>query len=212
MSFQAILNCSLISSKKFHLLRLYTSLYSANLISTRSKFQKKNFLPSFDFFVKSFIFLLCFSLLQFSIYHVVCLELAGKQITKSHLQLHECDYPQSYNIVVEPSYYEHDSNHSLHVESTAITVDNSSYANCIDEHIQYVKLSSETDVIHMPPVPVHGPVFHVVPSLALLFSNIPHVMSLQRHISKPSYVDSVIRTTVLLIWSLNKNPVKSWQS
>ena len=199
MSFQAILNCSLITSIKFRLPILFTSLCSASLISTRSKFQKKILLPSSDFFVKFFIFLLCFSLLQFSIYHVVCLELTGKRINKSHLQLHECDYPQSYNIVVEPSYYEHDSSHSLQVESAAITVDNSSYTNCIDEHIQFLKLSSETDVNHMLPVPVHGPVFHVVPSLALLSSRIPHVMSLQRHISEPSYVDSVIRTTVLLI-------------
>jgi len=199
MSFQAILNCSLITSIKFRLPILFTSLYSAILISTRSKFPKKMLLHNFDFFVKSFIFLLCFSLLQFSIYHVVCLEFTGKRITKSHLQLHECDYPQSYNIVVESSYYEHDSSHSLHVESEAITIDNSSYANCIDQHIQFVKSISGTDVIHMLPVPVHGSVFHVVPSLALLSSSTPHVMSLQRHISEPSYIDSVIRTTVLLI-------------
>ena len=198
MSFQAILNCSLISSNKFHLPRLYTSLFSASLISTRSKFPKKILLLSFDFFVKSFIFLLCFIHLQFSVYHVVCVELTGKRITKSHLQLHECNYPQNYNIV-EPSYYEHDSSHSLHVESVAITVDNSSYANCIDEHIQFVNSSSGTDVIHMLSPSVHGPVLHVVPSLALLSSGAPHIMSLQRHISKPSYVDSVIRTTVFLI-------------
>ena len=199
MSFQAILNCSLITSIKFRLPILFTSLYPANLIPTHSKFPKKTLLPNLDFFVKFFIFLLCFSLLQFSIYHVVCLELTGNRITKSHLQLHNCDSPQSYNIVLEPSYYDHDSSHSLHVESAAITVNNSSYSNCIDEHIQFVKLSSETDVIHMLPVPVHGPVFYVVPSLALLSSRIPHVMSLQRHIPEPSYVDSVIRTTVLLI-------------
>ena len=198
MSLQAILNCSLISSKKFHLTKLYTSLCSASLICTRSKFQKQILLPSFDFFVKSFIFLLCFILLQFSIFHVVCIELTGERITQSHLQLHECNYPQRYN-TVEPSYYEHNSSHALPVKSVAITVANSSSANCIDEHIQFVKLSSETDVIHMLPVGVHGPVFHVAPSLALLSSNIPHVMSLQKHISESSYVDSVIRTTVLLI-------------
>jgi len=188
-----------MSSRKFRLPILFSSLYSASLISTRSKVPRKILLPCFDFFVKSFIFLLCFSLLQFSIFHVVCIELTGKSITKSHLQLHECNYPQSYNIIVEPPYYEHDSSHSLHVETAAIKVDNSSYANCIDEHIQYVNSSSGRDVIHMLPAPVHGPVFHVVPSLALLSSRTPNGMSLHRHISEPSFVDSVIRTTFLLI-------------
>lgn len=89
---------------------------------------------------KFLIFFLCFNVLLVGTNHVVCIELSGEEITKSHFQLYECSYPQSRESAILLR-HKHKTPQVLLSDFLGTT---QSCPECIDAHIQFEKPSAKT--------------------------------------------------------------------
>ena len=149
----------------------------------------------FGYPLKLIICLLCLNILATSSYHVVCIELSSDGITKSHLQLHDCHYPQDNG----PGSFIHSYNQKT---SHAVLLGSQSKAqscpDCIDEHIQFIN--------YFPKINLHAAsLFKAV--LPTIQSNINQFFYTQVNSSVPtkyssslsSFRSSIIRSTIMLI-------------
>ena len=198
MSFQAHYTTSLISSIKSFFHFFLSALHSACKVSAFSKIRDNIQQVSIDFVTTFSIFLLCLSFFHFSANHVVCIELYKNTICKSHLQRYHCNVSQ--DSITSGHLFHHKNNASLytHVASLLIVTDDAHCLNCIDEHIQFISSSSDIEADPIFHVLSFGQSLQAVSPLPLLSLTNPDLPFLKQ-VPKPSYVDAVIRTTVLLI-------------
>jgi hypothetical protein len=111
-------------------------------------FIKAILLPNKDYFsirrfaVKSFNCLLCLIIFQFSVNHVICIEFSHGKIARSHLQQYECCYSQGNSSIKHIQYPNPGGYHTLPANMIGTA---SSCPDCIDEHIQFLKLFSNVD-------------------------------------------------------------------
>ena len=149
----------------------------------------------FSYLIKLIICLLCLNILVTSSYHVVCIELSSDGITTSHLQLHDCHYPQDNR----PGTFIHSDNqktsHDFLVSSQGKA---QSCPECIDEHIQFIKIFPKIN-------PDTASLFKTV--LPTVQNNTNQFFYTQANSSVPkkyssslsSFRSSVIRSTIMLI-------------
>jgi len=198
MSFQPHPTDNLSTSIKLTLSILVFFLCTAGFKSLYSKFHSNIKRFGVDFVATFSIFLLCLNFYQFSANHVVCIELSKDKTCKSHLQQYHCKYSQDAGISAESAYFRKHSNIYTPVTSFSATTDNAHCPNCIDEHIQFTTSSSAADFKPILHTPVLDFAFEITSPLPLLSLTTPALPFLKQ-IPKTSYVESVIRTTVLLI-------------
>ena len=178
----------ILSLYKYLMMLLVTPAPKRPITSKKFKLTNKYSHP-----VKLFICFLCFNVFLASTNHVVCMEMPGKGITKAHLQLYDCNYPQNNEVIHRQINHEAPQDLLIGLRSKS-----SSCPSCIDEHIQFRPSSVSIDC---------SPAITTV-SLLLAFQNdslapflLPRNSLVQRrqHITPSFYQLSVIRSTVLLI-------------
>jgi hypothetical protein len=105
-------------------------------------FPNKDYFPIRRFVVKSFNCLLCLIIFLFSVNHVICIEFSHGKIARSHLQQYECCYSQGDSSIKHIQYPNPEVYHTLPANMIGTA---SSCPDCIDEHIQFLKLFSNVD-------------------------------------------------------------------
>jgi hypothetical protein len=192
MAFEVRSIFSLIVSKYLK----HINWFSVLLPERSNSKQPHRLLPKrYSYPAKLLICLLSLIFPHISTYHAVCIELSNEGISKSHLQLYECDYPQNNKPGTTFQYHNKKAYHTLLADLLGTTP---SCLECIDEHIQFLKSSA-------------GIYLYVASQLKTFLptiqSNRPHFLfaagnsPVPREQSFPlsSFRSSVIRSTILLI-------------
>jgi len=149
----------------------------------------------FSYPIKLIICLLCLNILVTSSYHVICIELSSDGITKSHLQHHDCFYPQNNETGTVLHSHNRTTAHASHINLQEKT---QSCPECIDEHIQFVKSFPK---INLDTASLFKTVLPTVQNNTNQFfyaqanSSVPKKYSS----SLSSFRSSVIRSTIMLI-------------
>ena len=118
--------------------------FSALLPERSNSKQPYHLLPKiYSYSAKLLIYLLCLNVLSASTCHVICLELSNEGISKSHLQLQECNDFQHNEPGINLQYHNLKASHTVLADLQGTTP---SCPECIDEHIQFVKPSAEIDL------------------------------------------------------------------
>lgn len=149
----------------------------------------------YNYPTKLLICLLCLNVLLASTYHVICIELSNEGISKSHLQLYECNYPQNNEPGINLQYHNQEASHTVLADLQGTTP---SCPECIDEHIQFVKSSAGIDLYAASLLKTFLPTIQ---------SNTPQFLFAAGNFSVPRehlfplspFRSSVIRSTILLI-------------
>ena len=143
---------------------------------------------------KLLICLLCLNVLITSTFHVVCIEQSNEGISKSHLQLYECHYPQNNEPGITLQSHNQKASHAVLADLLGSTP---FCPECIDEHIQFVKSSAgiyfyATSLLKtfLPTIQSNTPHF----LFAAGNSSVPR----EHHFPLSSFRSSVIRSTILL--------------
>ena len=170
--------------------------FSAFLPERPNSKQPHRLLPKrYSYPSKLLICLLCLNVLLFSSYHVVCIELFNEGISKTHLQLYECNIPQNNEPGIILQYHKQKASHLVLTDLLGTTP---SCPECIDEHIQFVKLSAGTYLYTASLMKTFLPTIqNNTPQLFFAAGN----SSVPREHRFPlsSFRSSVIRSTILLI-------------
>jgi hypothetical protein len=155
--------------------------FSALLPERSNSKQPHHLLPKrYSYPAKFFICLMCLNVLLASTYHVICIELSNEGISKSHLQLYECNYPQNNEPGINLQYHNQEASHTVLADLQGTTP---SCPECIDEHIQFVKSSAGIDLY----------------AASLLKTFLPTIQTREHHFPLSPFRSSVIRSTILLI-------------
>ena len=158
--------------------------------------QPHHLLPKiYSYPTKLLICLLSLNVLLASTYHVVCIELSNEGISKSHLQLYECNVPLNNEPGVNLHYHDQKASHIVFADLLGTTP---SCPECVDEHIQFVKSSAGIYLYAASLLKTFLPTIQ---------SNTPQFLFAARNSSVPrehsfplsSFHSSVIRSTILLI-------------
>jgi hypothetical protein len=192
MAFEVRSIFSLIVSKNLKHIKWFSGLLPER---SNSK-QPHHSLPKrYSYPAKLLICLLSLNVLLASTYHVVCIELSNEGISKSHLQLYECNYPQNNEPGVTLQYHNQKASHTVLADILGTTP---SCPECIDEHIQFVKSSagiylyaSSLLKTFLPTIQSNKPQF--------LFAAENSYVPREHGFPLSSFRSSVIRSTILLI-------------
>jgi len=144
---------------------------------------------------KLLVCLLCLNVLITSTYHVVCIEQSNEGISKSHLQLYDCNYSQNNEPEITYQYHNQKASHTVLADLLDTTP---SCPECIDEHIQFVKSSEGIYLYAASQLKTFLPTIQSnTPQFLFAAGNFP----VPREHSFPlsSFRSSVIRSTILLI-------------
>ena len=183
---------SFILSKNLKHIKWVSALLPERLNSK----QPHHLLPKiYSYPAKLLICLLCLNVLLASTYHVICIERSNEEITKSHLQLYECNYPQNNEPGINLQYHNQEASHTVLADLQGTTP---SCPECIDEHIQFVKSSAGIDLYAASLLKTFLPTIQ---------SNTPQFLFAAGNFSVPRehrfplspFRSSVIRSTILLI-------------
>jgi hypothetical protein len=170
--------------------------FSALLPERSNSKQLHHLLPKkHSYPAKLLICLLSLNLLHISTYHAVCIELSNEEISKSHLQLYECNYPQNNEPEITYQYHNQKASHTVLADLLDTTP---SCPECIDEHIQFVKSSEGMYLYAASQLKTFLPTIQSnTPQFLFAAGNFP----VPREHSFPlsSFRSSVIRSTILLI-------------
>lgn len=170
--------------------------FSALLPERSNSKQPHHLLPKkYSYPAKLLICLLSLNLLHISTYHAVCIELSNEEISKSHLQLYECNYPQNNEPEITYQYHNQKASHTVLADLLDTTP---SCPECIDEHIQFVKSSEGIYLYAASQLKTFLPTIQSnTPQFLFAAGNFP----VPREHSFPlsSFRSSVIRSTILLI-------------
>ena len=192
MAFEVRFIFSLIVSKNLK----HIKWFSALLPEISKPKQPHHLLPKrYSYPVKLLICLLCFNVLLASTYHVICVELSNEGISKSHLQLYECTYPQNDQPGINLQYRNPKTSQTVHADLLGTTP---SGPECIDEHIQFLKSSAGIYLYASSLLKTFLPTIQSnTPRFIFAAGNFPVL----REQSFPlfSLRSSVIRSTILLI-------------
>lgn len=192
MVFEVRSKFSFILSKNLKIIKWFSALLSER---SNSK-QPHHLLPKgYSYPAKILICLLCLNVLLASTYHVICIERSNEEITKSHLQLYECNYPQNNEPGINLQYHNQEASHTVLADLQGTTP---SCPECIDEHIQFVKFSAGIDLYAASLLKTFLPTIQ---------SNTPQFLFAAGNFSVPrehrfplsSFRSSFIRSTILLI-------------
>ena len=170
--------------------------FSALLPERSNSKQPHHLLPKrYSYPAKLLICLICLNVLLASTYHVICIELSNEGISKSHLQLYECNYPQNNEPGINLQYHNQEASHTVLADLQGTTP---SCPECIDEHIQFVKSSAGIDLYaanllktFLPTIQSNTPQF--------LFAAGNFSVPREHHFPLSPFRSSVIRSTILLI-------------
>ena len=185
---------SFILSKNLKHIKWFSALLPERLNSK----QPHHLLPKiYSYPAKLLICLLCLNILLASTYHVICIERSNEEITKSHLQLYECNYPQNNEPGINLQYHNQEASHTVLADLQGTTP---SCPECIDEHIQFVKSSAGIDLYAASLLKTFLPTIQSN-------TNTPQFLFAARNFSVPRehrfplspFRSSVIRSTILLI-------------
>lgn len=131
---------SFILSKNLKYIKWFSALQPERLNSK----EPHHLLPKiYCYPAKLLICLLCLNILLASTYHVICIERSNEEITRFHLQLYECNYPQNNEPGINLQYHNQEASHTVLADLQGT---NPSCPECIDEHIQFVKSSAGIDL------------------------------------------------------------------
>jgi len=144
---------------------------------------------------KLLVCLLCLNVLITSTNHVVCIELSNEGISKSHLQLYECNYPQNNEPGINLQSHNQKASHAVLADLQGSTP---FCPECIDEHIQFVKSSAG---IHLYATSLLKTFLPTIQSKTPQFLFTTGNSSVPREHSFPlsSFRSSVIQSTIMLI-------------
>ena len=143
----------------------------------------------FSYPIKLIICLLCLNVLVTSSYHVICIELSSDGITKSHLQHHDCFYPQVL----------HSHNRATaHASYINLQEKTQSCPHCIDEHIQLIKSFPK---INLDTASLYKTILPTVQSNSnqFFYAQVNSSVLKKYSSSLSSFRSSVIRSTIMLI-------------
>ena len=143
--------------------------------------------------VKLFICLLCFNVFLANTNHIICMEMPGKGITRAHLQLYDCNRPQNNEVI-----HLQINREAPQALLTGLRSKSSSCPNCIDEHIQFISSSIDTDCSPAITTTTLLPAFQNYSPAPLLPPG-NSLVQRRQHVTPSFYQLSVIRSTVLLI-------------
>jgi len=185
---------SFILSKNLNLKHI--KCFSALLPEWSNSDQSHHLLPKrYSYPEKILICLLCLNVLLASTYHVICIELSNEGISKSHLQLYECNYPQNNEPGINLQYHNQKASQTVLADLLGTTP---SCPECIDEHIQFVKSSAGIYFYaasllktFLPAIQNNSPQF----LFAAGNSSVPR----EHRFPLSSFRSSVIRSSILLI-------------
>jgi ribosomal protein S27E len=145
--------------------------------------------------IKVIICLLCLNVLITSTYHVICIELSSEGISKAHLQIHDCHYPQDNG---SGSFIHSDNQKTSHAVLLGSQSKDQSCPDCIDEHIQFIKAFPK---INLQAASLFKTILPPIQSITNQFFYAQVVSSVPKKYSSPlsSFRSSVIRSTIMLI-------------
>ncbi len=192
MLFQATSIFNFILPENLHL--QFKKWFSVLLPEGSSSNQPRLLPDRYNRSAKFLIFFLCFNVLLAGTNHVVCIELSGEVITKSHFQLYECSYPQNGESGILQRHQNHKAPQVLLSDLLGTT---QSCPECIDAHIQFEKSSAKTAFPPAILLTTLLPAGQNNTSQSLLAAR--DSSALQQHVTLTSYRLSAIRSTVLLI-------------
>ena len=192
MLFQATSIFNFILPENLHL--QFKKWFSVLLPEGSSSNQPRLLPDRYNRSAKFLIFFLCFNVLLAGTNHVVCIELSGEVITKSHFQLYECSYPQNDESGILQRHQNHKAPQVLLSDLLGTT---QSCPECIDAHIQFEKSSAKTAFPPAILLTTLLPAGQNNTSQSLLAAR--DSSALQQHVTLTSYRLSAIRSTVLLI-------------
>lgn len=192
MLFQATSIFNFILPENLHL--QFKKWFSVLLPEGSSSNQPRLLPDRYNRSAKFLIFFLCFNVLLAGTNHVVCIELSGEVITKSHFQLYECSYPQNDESGILQRHQDHKAPQVLLSDLLGTT---QSCPECIDAHIQFEKSSAKTAFPPAILLTTLLPAGQNNTSQSLLAAR--DSSALQQHVTLTSYRLSAIRSTVLLI-------------
>jgi hypothetical protein len=156
-------------------------------------FHGKNRLLVRKYAAKSFNFLLCLNILLVSANHVVCIELSNERITKAHLQIYECNYPQSRDHIKHMRSRNYETSHTLLLDMMGAAP---SCPNCIDQHIQFLESFSGVDF--SPETITLFPAYPNYASQHLLLASFS-LFHKYKHVPWTDHRLASIRSTILLV-------------
>lgn len=149
----------------------------------------------FNCLAKLIVCFLCLNVIIANTYHVICIELSSEGISKAHLQIHDCHYPQDNG---SGSFIHSDNQKTSHAVLLGSQSKDQSCPDCIDEHIQFIKAFPK---INLQAASFFKNILPPIQSITNQFFYAQVVSSVPKKYSPPlsSFRSSVIRSTIMLI-------------
>ena len=148
-----------------------------------------------NWLAKLIVCFLCLNIIVASTYHVICIELYSEGISKGHFQLQHCYTPHDNESGKFIQSHNHKASHTVHLYSESKA---QSCPECIDQHIQLIKNSPETNLFALSFFKNISPII-LRNIIERPYAELTHSIPLQYSYPLSSFRSSVIRSTIMLI-------------